>query len=77
MSFQIDIEDEQALRTVFKCLKKTCANGLMRGVRQIGKAVVAAREIHHEAVRKRHAIAFRRHVGPALKVGEGNAGHFR
>jgi len=74
MTFQIDIEDEQALRAVFECLKKTCPNGLMRGMRQIGKAVVAAGEIHHEAVSESHAIAFRRYVWPALKVGEGNAG---
>jgi hypothetical protein len=59
MSFQIDIEDEQALRTVFECIKKTCPNGLMRGMRQISKAVVAAREIHHEAIGESHAIAFR------------------
>jgi hypothetical protein len=59
MSFQIDIEHEQALSAVFECIEKTCPNGLMRGVRQVGEAVVAAREIHHEAVGERHAIAFR------------------
>nr|WP_321893709.1 hypothetical protein [Paraburkholderia tropica] len=77
MSFQIDIEDEQALRAVFKRLKKTCANRLMDGMCQIGKAVVAACKIHHEAVRKTHAVSFRRHVRPALKVSEGDAWHFR
>jgi len=50
MSVQIDIENEQALRATFKCFKKTCPDSLMRGMREISEAIVAAREVHHEAV---------------------------
>lgn len=64
------------MRAAIECFEQTRADRLMRRVREIRKAGGAALEVHHEAVGEVHAVAFRRHIGSALKVREGNAGHF-
>ncbi|MFM0345509.1 hypothetical protein P0D96_15450, partial [Paraburkholderia sp. RL17-347-BIC-D] len=64
------------MRAAIECFEQTRADRLMRRVCEIRKAGRAALEVHHEAVGEVHAVAFRRHIGSALKVREGNAGHF-
>ncbi|BFG81638.1 hypothetical protein PTKU46_96720 [Paraburkholderia terrae] len=50
MIVQIDIEDEQSLNAVFQCFNEPCNDRAMSGMREVVKALVAAFEIHHEAI---------------------------
>lgn len=64
------------MRATVECFEQTCADRPVCRVRKIGKAGVATFEVHHEAVAEVHAKAFRRHVGPVLKVREGYTRYF-
>jgi hypothetical protein len=77
MIVQIDIEDEQSLNAAFQRFDEPRADRAMDRMRKVGKARVAAREIHHDAIGEVHAVAFRGDVGPALEVGERDARDLR
>lgn len=64
------------MRATVERFEQTRADRLMRRMREIRKAGIAALEVHHEPVREVHAVTFRRHIGTTLKVREGNARHF-
>jgi hypothetical protein len=77
MIVQCDIEDEQSVFAAFQRFDEPRADRAMRRMRKVGKARVAALEVHHEAVGEVHAVAFRRDVRSALEVRERDAGNFR
>nr|WP_235994022.1 hypothetical protein [Paraburkholderia solitsugae] len=77
MIVQIDIEDEQSMNAAFQCFDESRTDRAMGRMREVGKALVAAREIHHEAIGETQTISLRRDVGPALEVRECDVRYLR
>ncbi|MDR6382454.1 hypothetical protein J2802_002874 [Paraburkholderia caribensis] len=68
MIVQIDIEDEQSMNAAFQCFDEPRNDRAMSRMREVVKTLVAAFEIHHEAIGKVQTVSFWRDVWSALKV---------
>jgi hypothetical protein len=77
MIVQIDIEDEQSVNAAFQRFDESRTDCAMGRMREVGNALDAAREIHHEAIGEAQTVSLRRDIGPALEVRERDARNFR
>nr|WP_060857935.1 hypothetical protein [Caballeronia sordidicola] len=70
MAVQSDIEDEQSVNAAFQCFDKPRNDRAMSRMREIDKTLVAAVEIHHEAIGEIQTVSLWRDVWTALEVRE-------